>query len=262
MNPAADFHERWLAAIDGQRRGAPRADGPPEAAQPGFAVYANTGLQACISALGAAFPSVAHWLGGPWFLPLAIRYAREHPPTDSRLFLYGESFPEFLAACEPGSDWPYLHHLARLDRLWTQAHGAADAETLDVQRWAAQAPAALAASPLRLAPSTRWHCSDTLPVWSLWSAARWGEHDRALPRWSGQAVLLTRPGDDVLCCEIDATGCALLQAFEAGLPFEQAIEAARLSTPDADVQTALAKLFAQGAFALRPDHLLHDESMT
>lgn len=249
MNQCTDFHSRWLAAIDAWRSGALPDGALPEVFEPGFAVYANTGLQACIAALEANFPSVARWLGEPWFRRLAIRFARLHPPTDSRLILYGETFPDFLRQCEPGSDWPYLQHLAQLDRMWTQAHVAANAVPLDFARWAARDPETLGAARLHVAPATHWHGDSTLPVWDLWSTARANALGHSSAPWRGQAVLITRPADEVLWCEIDFAGCTFLQACARGLPLADAAEATLQAAPEADLQVLLSTLFAQGAFA-------------
>lgn len=249
MNRPNNFHSRWLAAIEAWRLGELPEEALPEAFDPGFAVYANTGLQASIAALEANFPSVARWLGEPWFRPLAGRFARLRPPTDARLMLYGETFVDFLRECELDSDWPYLQHLARVDRLWTQAHAAADAVPLNAARWVAQDPGTLAAARLHLAPSTHWHGDPALPLWDLWSTARAFDSARLAVPWRGQAVLITRPDDEVLCCEVDAAGCAFLQACAQGLPLADAAEAALRAAPEADLQVLLSTLFAQGAFA-------------
>lgn len=248
MNGPTNFHARWLAAIEAWRSGELPDEALPEVFEPGFAVYANTGLQAGIAALEANFPSVERWLGEPWFRPLAAHFARLHPPTDARLILYGETFAEFLRECEPDSDWPYLQHLAQLDRLWMQAHVAADAVPLDFARWAAQDPDSLGAARLHLAPATHWHGDSTLPVWDLWFTAHAADIGRSTVPWRGQAVLITRPGDEVLCCEVDAASCAFLQACAQGLPLTDAAEAALRVAPEADLQALLSTLFAQGAF--------------
>lgn len=249
MNGPLDFHAHWLAAIEAWRSGELPDGTLPESFEPGFAVYANTGLQACIAALEANFPSVARWLGEPRFRPLAAHFARLHAPADARLILYGENFAEFLRECEPDSDWPYLQHLAQLDRMWTQAHGAADAVPLDFARWAAQDPESLGAARLHLAPATHWHGNSTLPVWDLWSTARAADIGRSTVPWRGQAVLITRPGDEVLSCEIDAAGCAFLETCAQGLPLADVAEAALRVAPQTDLQVLLSTLFAQGAFA-------------
>lgn len=252
MDDPTNFHARWLAAMQAWRSGDLPDQNLAEAFEPGFAVYANTGLQACIAALEANYPSVACWLGETRFRLLAGHFARLYPPTDARLVLYGETFADFLRQCEPDIDWLYLQHLAHLDRKWTQAHVAADATPLDFARWAAQGPDSLRAARLQLAPATHWHGDSALPVWDLWLSARAAEAERTTMHWRGQAVLLTRPADEVLTCELDAAGSAFLLACAQGLPLADAAEAALLAAPDADLQALLSTLFAQGAFAEPP----------
>ena len=100
MSLHTDFHARFLRAIDQWRD-----RDPPEAiggfAVPAFAVYANTGLRACIDALLAAYPSVVHTLGEAAFQPLAAQFARACPPKDPRMFLYGKGFADHLRAVAP-----------------------------------------------------------------------------------------------------------------------------------------------------------------
>lgn len=246
MSRTLAFQARWLAAIDAWRSGeAPDTD-IAEAFEPGFAVYANTGLQACIAALEANFPSVAHRLGPERFRALAGDHARRHPPRDARLMLYGDAFPDHLRERRPDTEYPDLHELACLDRLWTQAHAAADAPALNFARWARQDPDRIAAARLAPAPATRWRRHATLPIWDLWSSARAADAKRPPPLARAQAVLITRPGDEVLACEVDEGACAFLDACASGLTLA---EAAAQAAAGSDLQTLLATLFSQGAFA-------------
>jgi hypothetical protein len=254
VSAAPDFHACWLAAIDARRAGqVPDGTLPgvanPAFALPAFVVYANTGLAASADALEANFPAVANRLGRRTFRPLAIRYARLHPPSDARLHRYGEHFADFLRVPDSPVDAAMLPELAQLDRLWMQAHVAADAVTLDHRRWAAQDPATLASTALSLAPATQWHGHATLVLWDLWSTARAIGLDRPPARGSGHAVLITRPADAVLACALDAAGCAFLQACAQGLPLADAAEAALQQAPETDLQALLSLLLAQGALA-------------
>jgi Putative DNA-binding domain len=253
VSGTTDFHARWLAAIDARRAGKVPDIALPGIAQPGFAVYANTGLMACADALEANFPAVAGRLGARLFRPMAIRFARLHPARDARLFQYGEGFAGYLSACEHQDDEAVLPELAQLDRMWMQAHVAADAAPLDHRHWAAQDPAALASAALLLAPATHWHCHARLPIWDQWSTARGIGLDRSPAPRQGQAVLITRPADAVLACELNAAGCAFLQACEQGMPLADAAEAALQRAPETDLQALLSLLFAQGAFAERAE---------
>lgn len=261
MSAAPDFHARWLAAIDARRAGKAPDNALSGIDHPGFAVYANTGLAASVDALEANFPAVAGRLGSISFRPLAIRYARQHPAHDARLFQYGKDFADFLRAFGPQDDEVGLPELAHLDRLWMQAHVAADALTLDHGRWTAQDPATLASTALWLAPATQWFGHDALPIWDSWSTARAGSADRSPAQGQGQAVLITRPGDGVLACELNAAGCAFLQASAQGLPLADAAEAAFQRAPETDLQALLSLLFTQGAFAER-EPLAHPTGVT
>jgi hypothetical protein len=254
MSTTQDFHTRWLAAIDSKRAGKPADSTLPGAAQPGFAVYANTGLVACVDALEANFRSVMRRLGQPKFRSLAVRYAREHPPTDARLFLYGDSFAEYLRNSDPEGDGSILSELGYLDQLWMQAHVAADAASFDHKRWSALDPATLASTTLQLAPATQWHRHALLPIWELWSATSTAGVGRSGIPGQGQAVLITRPYGDVLSCEMDVGGCAFLQACAQGQTLADAAEAALRRAPQTDLLNLLSLLFTQGAFVEREPH--------
>ena len=242
-----------------------RDDEPPEPGAiggldaPAFAVYANTGLHACTAALAAAYPSVANWLGDAGFQPLAARFARAHPPADSRMFLYGQGFADHLRAMEPHSEWPYLADLACIDRCRTEAHAAFHAPVLSPAELAPMPADVLAATVLVPAPATRWHHSTESPVQALWAMAMQGDVAPPYPGWRGQAVLITRPDDEVLMHELPLAGIALLEACARAKPLQAAAAAALSVDPDIDLQALLATLFSQGAFrslAPLPDPLL------
>ena len=249
MSLHRDFHLRFMRAIDCWRDGEPPEPGAIGGlAVSAFAVYANTGLRACTDALAAAYPSLLEGLGEAGFEPLAAQFARRHPPTDSRLFLYGEGFADHLRAIEPHSEWPYLADLARIDRCRTEVHAACDAPVLSSAELASLSADALSASVLAPTPATRWHHSAASPVLDLWTMARQGDLAPQSIRWRGQAVLITRPDDEVLMHELPLAGIALLEACARERPLAQAAAAAQAADPDIDLQVLFATLFAQGAF--------------
>lgn len=247
MSLHIDFHARFMHAVDHWRDGgSPGAIG--DLGHPAFAVYANTGLLACIDALQATYPSVVLVLGEAAFRPLAARFARAHPPTDSRLFLYGDGFAEHLRALEPPSTWPHLADLACIDRCRAEAHAAFDAPVLTSDELALLPAEVLEATVLAPTPATRWHHSPDAPVLDLWAVA--GQGDAAAPsiRWRGQAALITRPGDEVLMHELPLAGIALLEACASAQPLGAAAAAAQAAEPGVDLQALFATLFTQGAF--------------
>lgn len=249
MTSQDEWPARWLAALDARRAGQAPSDAVAGGTPPGFDVYVNTGLRALVDALAANFPAVAHHVGDARFRALALQHARRHPATDARLFLYGEQFADHLRRGELHADAERLATLAELDRGWTLAHAAIDARPLDHRHWAGQSPHALAAGPLQLAPARFWLSHPTQPIWDLWTQARAGQPSVRTRRRRGQAVLLTRPHDAVLSCEIDTATGAFLRACRQGAALADAAAAALHTNHRADLQALLARLFTQGAFA-------------
>lgn len=223
--------------------------------QPGFAIYRNTCLKGCVDALAAQFPSVLRLVGDDWFRAAAAEHVRAQPPQDGRLLRYGAGFPAFLQTFAPAAGLPYLAGVAWLDWLWTEAHIAADAVPLPPDTLLTLDADALHATCLRPHPAARWSGHDSLPLFSLWRAAR-EQHDDPNPAtWMGEGALFTRPHDQVLWAPLSAGGRALLDACAAGHPIAKAVEAALTQEPTLDLGATLGLLLTQGAFtATTPTH--------
>jgi hypothetical protein len=231
-------------------------------AQPGFAVYRNTVLKGCIDALQANFPAVARLVGDEWLRAAASVYARQQLPTEPTLLTYGATLPEFLAHFEPAADLPYLSDVARVDRLWGEAHVAADDDTLQPEDLATLAPEQMSRAGIRLHAATRWHWCAEHPVATLWqrnrhAAVATAEATGEAIEWCGEGLLLTRPGGAVLHTPLPQEGAALLAAFADGLTFEQAFGAALAINPAADLAALFSQLLQAGA--LSHLHFLDDQ---
>ena len=248
------FQRRFAANLWGRQTSfAP--PGSRLAAQPGFAVYRNTVMKGCIDALAANYPAVARLVGGEWFRAAAAVFVAASPPRSGSLVAYGAGFAEFLQDFEPAAVLPYLPDVARLDRCWTTAHVAADADVLapdEVARWPGER---LAASVLRLHPATRHAWFDGQPIYSIWSRNREGAAGdgdggaEGEPIWRGEGALLTRPDGAVRWSAFDRAGVAFLDACAAGAPVAVAAEAALAAQADADLAALFAQLLGAGAFA-------------
>ncbi|WP_431259156.1 HvfC/BufC family peptide modification chaperone [Roseateles chitinivorans] len=223
--------------------------GAATALQPGFAVYRNTVLKGCADALLSLYPSVHRLTGDEWMKAIALDAVRADPPSGGDLQHYGASFPAFLDEALADSEWPWLGDVARLDRLWNESHVAADASVLDVGTIARLDPERLAAAALIPHPAARWRWCAGWPAFSLWDAARSQAADPNPPHWQGQGALLTRPSGAVIALEIDAAGCALLDACAEGTPLGVALDAVQARFPSFDPGAALGRLLNQGAFA-------------
>ena len=219
------------------------------AAQPAFAVYRNTVMKGCVDALEANFPAVARLVGEEWFRAAAAVYARAELPAEPSLLAYGGSFPAFLARFEPAAALPYLPEVARLDRLWTESHAAADGPVLDRSAFARLAPESLGEAVLEPHPAARWAWFDATPAFTIWSrnrdeAAAEGEID-----WRGEGALLTRPVGAVRWLAVDAAACRFLDACALDAPLSLALESALEADANANLVRLVNALLDAGALA-------------
>lgn len=240
----ASFQEAFLVALAGTDGTKGDCGLPPFARQPGFAVYRNTVARACIDALAANFPTVLQVVGAAWFADAAQVFTREHRPQAGCLASYGDGFDSFLAAFAPARELPYLSGIARLDRLWNEAHRAADAVPMTASDLAGLAPEQFAATTLIPHPAARWASFSELPVLTLWRRHRESGDLGADLAWQGENALLTRPGGRVEWRAIDAAALTFLEACAQGASFAEATAGAG----EAAV-VALPALLGAGAFA-------------
>ncbi len=246
--PLRRFQDQFASALAGEPANAD-AMVANLVAQPGFAVYRNTVTKGCLDALQANFPAVARLVGEDWFRAAAAVFVARELPSHPSLLAYGASFPAFLESFGPASALPYLPGVARLDRLWTEAHIAADAPALGRQALAELDPEALADSVLHLHPAARWAWFGHAPIRTIWQCNREDGGEAGEIAWVGEGALLTRPGDAVRWTGIDAAGCRFLDACARGLPMAEAIDAALDADPEVNLVRLVATLFEAGAVA-------------
>jgi hypothetical protein len=246
MSDLGQFQDAFVAAL-AERSAAPISGWLPSGEPAGLAVYRNTIAKGCVDALAANFPTVASLVGDDWFRAAAALFAREHPPASAALLAYGEAFADWLERFPPAGDLPYLPAMARLDRMWTTALFAPEAEPLSAEAFAL-APEALAAAHPRLHPSLAFAWFDSgLP--GLWLAARApGPGEMELVD-TPQGVLIVRPRDAVTSRVLDLAGHAFLRAAADGASLGEAITAAAQADPAADLATLFAALIADGVFS-------------
>jgi len=241
-----DAFARRLLASEPAAGGETMIEGLVE--QPGFAVYRNTVFKGCIDALQANYPAVARLVGEEWFRAAAAVFVRESLPAHPTLLDYGAGFAEFLASFEPAAELPYLAEVARLDRLWSEAHVAADSAVLDPAALAALGPRQMAQARLRTHPAARWFVSGHVPVYSIWSRSRAGVAEIGELEWRGEGALLTRPHGEVLHGQLDRSGIAFLDACLRGESIDDAVLAVLDVDERADLSALIRQLLQAGAF--------------
>jgi len=244
----AEFQQAFATALfeDGTQDANPIAS---LLRQPAFAIYRNTVRKACIDALEANYPAVARLVGSEWFRAAAAVHVTVTPPHDARLMHYGSGFSDFLAGFEPAASLTYLPDVARLDRFWTEAHIAADAEVLDGSALASLPPEQLGTRVLILHPAARWAWFDDAPIHTIWRSNREADGDSGDIAWHAEGSLLTRPRDSVCWCELDRADVVFLDACDAGQSLVDAAASALSVQADVDLSRLIAKLLRAGAFA-------------
>lgn len=240
----ARFQDQFLAALDGGDLGGWLKRGAPS---PGLTVYRNTVAKGAIDAVVANFPAVARLTGEEWLAAAAAQFARVHPPTTAALIIYGADFPDWLATFPPARAMPYLADVARLDRLWTECHVAADAEPLEASALAALPLEALATTAVVLHPSLRYAWFDSNAP-TLWRAQR-GRPEPGPLSWEErpEGLMLARPGGAVIDLTIGFGLNAFLLACDAGRSLASAAAEALAAEPHAQLPALLAQLLDMGA---------------
>ncbi|OGA05302.1 MAG: hypothetical protein A3H35_05390 [Betaproteobacteria bacterium RIFCSPLOWO2_02_FULL_62_17] len=232
----------------------PAASIAPLAHQPGFAVYRNTVMKACIDALQANYPAVARLVGEEWFRAAAAIFVRKHPPAHAALVDYGAAFAAFLAAFPPAAELSYLAGVAALDRFWSECHTARDEPPLAAAALADLDADTLGATVLRPHAAARWQWFADQPIATLWQANRAPQlAPTEAIEWHGEGMLLVRPGSAVTWLQLDHSGIAFLDACSKGQLAGEAAQAALHADASADLAKLLSRLLEAGAFAGTPD---------
>ena len=230
----------------------PAAELAELASQPGFAVYRNTVMKGCIDALQANYPAVSRLVGDEWFRAAAAVYACARLPVHPSLLDYGADFAEFLSDFAPAAELPYLAEVARLDRYWTEAHTARDEAPLSAAAVAGLSRDGLASTVLRPHASARWAWFAERPVYTIWQRNRVAADETAATatpiKWRGEGALILRPHASVQHLELDAAGCAFLQACAKGSNLAAAALETLAREPHADLAQLMQRLLEAGAF--------------
>jgi len=245
----ADYQRAFAQALSGEDSRAAAPELTRLVTQPGFAVYRNTVLKGCIDALQANFPAVSRLVGDEWFRAAAAIYARSELPTAPTLLTYGQTFADFLARFGPAAELPYLAAVAGVDRLWSEAHVAADDAILEPAALAQLVPDDMGRVTLRPHAASRWAWCEEHPVYTLWSRNRDFAADFPGMDWCGEGVLLTRPQAAVSHQELSHAGFAFLTACAEGLSVERAVSAALAADAAADLAALINQFLQAGAFA-------------
>lgn len=210
-----------------------------------FGVYRNNVCASLIAALAARFP-VCHALVGPeFFQAMAREYVARQRPSGPLLHEYGAGFPDFIGTFEPAASLPFLPDMARLEGLWTQCWGAAEAPVIDPVEMAGLDPEVLLESRVQLHPAARLLRS-AYPIAGLWTLHQAPDPDLSGLSWEPENVLLTRPHATIQLRRIDSGVATFAAALAGGSRIAASTEAALADSPGFELGTALLGLLKDG----------------
>jgi hypothetical protein len=208
-----------------------------------FAVYRNNVFASLIAALRAKFPITAELVGEEFFNAMAALFIRETPPAARILARYGEDFATFVDGFEPARSLPYLGDMLRFEALRLAVYRAADEAPLDAEAFGFLAGADLAAARIRFRPSLAIQRS-RFAIFSLFAAHRGDLQFGAVDPYASEAVLLTRPQDEVIVTILAPDRALFLDMLAHGATLAEAWQGATDISPAFDLTSALAALIS------------------
>jgi len=219
-----------------------------------FAVHRNNFYVGLVEALRARFPAVQDAVGSQFFAALARDYAADHPPDSPLMMNYGESFPDYIEAFPPLSDYPWMGDMARVECAMTHSYHAPDATPLLPTAFSSLAADDLGQLRLTLHPAVRLVPS-RFPVVSLWKRNTVQASQIELDAALAQTALICRPHYDVTVKALNTAGGVFLRALQGGRTLADSLDQAAAVDPAFDVTSHLHTLIADGLvthFALHP----------
>lgn len=213
-----------------------------------IALHRHHFLTTMTEALAANYPVVERLVSSESFAVLARAFIPIHPPTTSRLFIYGQEFPDFLSNFD-GVD-PYLVDIARLEQACNKAAHSTSDSPLQPEDLQSKKDDALSALRLSLHPSITL-LSSPYALFEIWTAHQQDDvGSPPLHAKDGQQYLaIGRRANrvELLCCNQEVF--LFLEALNQGKTLKDAAHHARLMVPDFTIVESFAFLLKHGVFA-------------
>jgi hypothetical protein len=218
---------------------------PPGVLAERFAVYRNNVFAGLIEALSGRFAITNMVVGDEFFRAMARTYVQHSRPGSAVLHEYGDDFPDCITTFPPAASLPWLADLARLEVLWSQSWGAADAPALTIDAFIGLTPEEVLSARIVPHPSVRMLRSSA-PVADLWEAHQVSDPNLSAITWRAQDVLVSRPQVNVQLTRLSPGVAIFVQGLAAGETVELAAEAAVIEATGFEIGSALAGLINNG----------------
>ncbi|MGH1355551.1 MAG: HvfC/BufC family peptide modification chaperone [Thalassovita sp.] len=211
-----------------------------------FDVYRNNVAVSLMEAIAEGFPATARLVGDDNFTQIARQFVATHAPRSPLMFLYGDTFPGFLAGIKPLSHLAWLPDVARLEWALRVAYHAADAAPIAPETLQSLTPQVFMAARFVFAPAVSLLRSD-YPVTQIRDYAL-AQGDQ--PSGGAETVLIARADYDPTATPLPDAQAQLMAALLDGRTLGDALERA----PNADLSTLLPLLIQlQAIHSLTPE---------
>lgn len=219
--------EQFAAAILNPELSVPEGllqpDGSPATRR--FNVYRNNVIVSLVEAITEGFPVVRKLVGDEFFRFMVRQFVAANPPGSPLLFLYGQSFPKFVAGFSAADSVSYLADVARLEWARRESYHAADALARDASCLGEFGADEFPLLAFDLIPSTRI-VESRFPVQSIWEA-NVGTVPTEMPD-SGEDVLVARPEMEIEMRRLPPGGARFINALLDGTELGRAASLAEL----------------------------------
>lgn len=214
-------------------------------------VYRNNSVVAHIDVLRANFKSVAALVGEEFFAGICLEYIKAYPARTRTLVGYGEHFAQMLNDNAERHKLPYLSSFAKLDRAWTLAHTAKDAEPLEMSTLESiiTQGGSIENFKMCLVPSAALISNDW-QVFSIWETLRDDTKitDAVELTEASENILVWRHGQEVMYRDLNVPEFAFLEAIKDGGNLGLATVKTLEAEPSTDIGQLLAGMIAAELF--------------
>ncbi len=202
-------------------------------AQRRIAIYRHNVFTNLCNALSDLYPVVKRIVGEVFFTEAAHSFITQIPSRAGDLNQFGREFGPFLRHYPHASDLPYLAEVATLEWQWHTVFHAADAAPLDLARLASIPADQMGAIVFALHPAVTL-LSSPYPLLQIWQVNQPEYADDWQIDWDAPAVHLVvyRREFEVRIQQLTGGEHIFLQSAAAGLPLEQAWQAAIAQSPE------------------------------
>ena len=210
-----------------------------------FNVYRNNVMHSLIEAMRQGFPAIENLIGQQRFHIVAADYIRNHPPENPLMIYYGATFPDYLAAYEPLSSFPYLPDIAKMEYQKRCAYFAKDDDALPAQWFAQFDMDYLSALTLKM-PSAFYVIASPYPIFDIWHKAM-DDPEREIVAMD-QEVLIYRASSHVDISLVPKGIAQFINYIQHDMPIGQAIEETLKIDTKLDIATMVGIVLTHAIF--------------